>query len=55
MQEKTMIAVEVVSNVTGFKAVVLHDLSRQCCNKTNGQQINRKTWPKSRFRCRSQP
>ena len=37
-----MIAVEVVSNVTGFKAVVLHDLSRQCGNKTNGQQINRK-------------
>jgi hypothetical protein len=50
-----MIAVEVVANVTGFKAIVLHAAVDLRCNKTNGRQINRKTWPKSRFGCRSQP
>jgi|SynMetStandDraft_3_1070028.scaffolds.fasta_scaffold03250_3 hypothetical protein len=47
-----MIDIEVVANVTGFKAIALRALTDQCCNKTNGQQINRKTWPKSRFGCR---
>jgi hypothetical protein len=37
-----MIAIEVVANVMGFKAIVLHALTDQCCNKTNGRQINRK-------------
>ena len=50
-----MIAIEVVANVSGFKAIALRGLSDPCCNKTNGQQINRKTWPKSRFDCRPQP
>lgn len=44
-----MIAIEVVANVAGFKAIVLTAVYDQCCNKTNGRQINRKTWPKSRF------
>ncbi len=50
-----MIAIEVVANVTGFKAIVLPAIWDRRCNKTNGQQINRKTWPKSRFGCRPQP
>ncbi len=50
-----MIAIEVVANVSGFKAILLRELSDHGCNKTNGQQINLKTWPKSRFGCRPQP
>lgn len=42
-----MIAVEVVANVTGFKAIVLPAVADQYCNKTNGGQINRKTWLKA--------
>ena len=37
-----MIAIEVVANVTGFKAIVLPAIWDRRCNKTNGQQINRK-------------
>lgn len=50
-----MIAIEVEANVSGFKVVVLRALSDLGCNKTNGRQINRKTWPKSLFRCRPRP
>ncbi len=47
-----MIAIEVVADVSGFKVIVLRALYDLYCNKTNGRQINRKSWPKSRLGCR---
>lgn len=47
-----MIAVEVVANVLGFKAIARPAVYAKGWIKTNGRQINRNSWLKSRFGCR---